>query len=160
MADLKQLSGVLGEKEAIHLLRRTTFVNSWATIKSFVGKTADEAVELLLNNALKNTSPQSPIWIDGSFENPWKKPEKERQAANDQLYKTIYEQNYELKRWWIEAMAKDVASISEKMTLFWHGHFTTKFAIDQVMPAQLMYKMICLVKTIRAISELWLKKYV
>lgn len=140
MADLKQMSGILGEKEAIHLLRRTTFVNSWATIKSFIGKTADEAVDLLLNNALKNTSPQSPIWIDNSFENPWRKPEKERQAANDQLYKTIYEQNYELKRWWIEVMAKDEASISEKMTLFWHGHFTTKFAIDQVMPAQLMYR--------------------
>jgi uncharacterized protein (DUF1800 family) len=26
------------------------------------------------------------------------------------------------------------------MTLFWHGHFTTKFAVDQVMPAQSMYR--------------------
>ncbi len=139
-ANLNLKASMLTQKEAIHLLRRTTFVNSWKTIQSFVGKSVDETVELLLDNALKFPKPKQPDWINNTFENPWAKPEKERQAAADLVYKTIYEQNYELKRWWIEVMAKDEVSIREKMTLFWHGHFTTKFAIDQVMPAQLMLR--------------------
>jgi uncharacterized protein (DUF1800 family) len=140
LSDLSIKTSPLNEQEAIHLLRRTTFVNSWKSIQTFIGKTADEAVDILLNNAKNAKDITMPNWIDASFENPWKKPEKERQAASDLLYKTIYEQNYELKRWWLEAMTADEISIREKMTLFWHGHFATKFAIDQVMPAQLMWR--------------------
>jgi uncharacterized protein (DUF1800 family) len=131
----------LSQQEAAHLLRRTTFATSWKTIQQFTGKTADEAVELLLNNALKNPKPKAPAWIDEAYKNWYRLPTAtERQTALDAIYKKLYDENYQLKRWWIEEMAQDTVSIREKMTLFWHGHFTTKFAIDQIMPAQLMYR--------------------
>jgi uncharacterized protein (DUF1800 family) len=139
-ANLSPLDKKLTQQQAIHLLRRTTLATSWETIKKFTGKTANEAVDLLLNNALTTPKPFAPFWIDKSYKAWWRLPKAEQQAATDTVYKDVYELNYELKRWWIEEMAKDTSSIREKMTLFWHGHFTTKFAIDQVMPAQLMYR--------------------
>jgi uncharacterized protein (DUF1800 family) len=130
----------LTQQQALHLLRRTTFSTNWETVKLFTGKTANEAVELLLNNGIRNDKPSAPSWKDKSYKAWWKLPKADQQAAVDAVYKDVYELNYELKRWWIEEMAKDNVSIREKMTLFWHGHFTTKFSIDQVMPAQLMYR--------------------
>jgi hypothetical protein len=41
----------LTQQQALHLLRRTTFSTNWQTVKQFTGKTANEAVELLLTNA-------------------------------------------------------------------------------------------------------------
>lgn len=139
-ADLSPYTKTLSQQEVIHLLRRTTFATSWKTIKQFTGKTANEVVELLLNNAKNNASPKAPAWINETYKAPWRLPAGQQTAAFDAIYKKLYEQNYELKRWWIEAMTEDVVSIREKMTLFWHGHFTTKFGIDQIMPAQLMYR--------------------
>jgi uncharacterized protein (DUF1800 family) len=137
---LSKKESLLTEQEARHLLRRTTFVNSWKTIQNFVGKSADEAVEILIKNAVKPANLTVPKWVDKSYETWYKKPENERQKALDLIYKDVYDYNYELKAWWMSAMTNDEASVREKMTLFWHGHFTTKFSIDQVMPAQLMYR--------------------
>jgi uncharacterized protein (DUF1800 family) len=138
----------LTQQQALHLLRRTTFSTNWQTVKQFTGKNANEAVELLLNNALKNPKPIAPSWIDKSYKAWWKLPKAEQQAATDVVYKDVYDLNYELKRWWIKEMTDDNVSIREKMTLFWHGHFTTKFAVDQVMPAQLMYRQNDLFRTL------------
>lgn len=139
-ADLSLYTKPLTQQEVIHLLRRTTFTLSWKTIKKYIGKTADVVVEEILNNASKNPLPTSPKWVNDTFKAPWKLPQSQQQAAYDAIYKKLYEENYELKRWWMEVMTAEEASIREKMTLFWHGHFTTKFAIDQIMPAQLMYR--------------------
>jgi uncharacterized protein (DUF1800 family) len=138
----------LTQQQALHLLRRTTFSTNWETVKLFIGKTANEAVELLLNNGISNNKPFAPSWIDKPYKAWWKLPKAEQQAAVDAVYKDVYDFNYELKRWWIEEMAKDNVSIREKMTLFWHGHFTSKFSIDQVMPAQLMYRQNDLFRTL------------
>jgi uncharacterized protein (DUF1800 family) len=130
----------LSQEQALHLLRRTTFATNWQTIKQFTGKTATEAVNMLLDNALKVAKPTVPTWVNDTFQPWWKLPKADQQASTDAAYKKLYDENYQLKRWWIEAMAADTVSIREKMTLFWHGHFTTKFAVDQVMPAQSMYR--------------------
>jgi uncharacterized protein (DUF1800 family) len=139
-ATLSPLNKKLTQQQALHLLRRVTFATSWDVVKQFTDKNANEAVDLLLDNALKNPKPTTPSWIDKSYKAWWTLPKAEQQAATDAVYKDVYDLNYELKRWWMEAMATDTVSIREKMTLFWHGHFTTKFAIDQVMPAQLMHR--------------------
>ena len=138
----------LTQQQALHLLRRTTFSTNWQTVKQFTGKTANEAVELLLTNAIKNPKPFAPFWVDKTYKAWWKLPKAEQQAATDVVYKDVYDLNYELKRWWMKEMTDDNVSIREKMTLFWHGHFTTKFAIDQVMPAQLMYRQNDLFRTL------------
>ena len=138
----------LTQQQALHLLRRTTFATNWQTIKQFTDKSANEAVELLLTNGVSNPLPFAPFWIDKAYKAWWKLPKAEQQAATDVVYKDVYELNYELKRWWLKEMTDDNVSIREKMTLFWHGHFTTKYAIDQVMPAQLMYRQNNLFRTL------------
>jgi uncharacterized protein (DUF1800 family) len=147
-ASLTPFDKKLTQQQALHLLRRTTFATSWETVRQFTGKTANEAVEMLLNNGQKNPKPTAPTWIDKAYKAWWKLPQADQQAAVDAVYKDVYDLNYELKRWWIDEMTKDNVSIREKMTLFWHGHFTTKFSIDQVMPAQLMYRQNDLLRTL------------
>jgi uncharacterized protein (DUF1800 family) len=137
---LTPYSQKLSLSDARHLLGRVTFASSWKTIKSFENLTATQAVNLLFDNALKNPAPTAPAWKDDAFKMFWTLPKDEIQKALDEIYGKVYGQNYELKRWWMEAMKNDTASIREKLTLFWHGHFTTKFVVDEPMPAQLIYK--------------------
>lgn len=137
---LSSFARTLSAADAIHLLRRATHATSWAVIKSFVGKNSDSVVDILLANATSNPKPTAPIWVNSGFKTWWKLPAADQQKVVDGVYKRVYDENYELKRWWIEEMAKDTMSVREKMTLFWHGHFTTKFAIDDPMHAALMYR--------------------
>jgi uncharacterized protein (DUF1800 family) len=94
----------------------------------------------LLDNAINQPAPSPPTWMNESFLSWWRLPQNEQQAVIDAAYKKVYEENSQLKAFWVNTMAADLVSIREKMTLFWHGHFATKFSIDQLMPAQLMYR--------------------
>ncbi len=147
LSDLQPYNKILNAAQARHLLRRTTFVNSYSSFNKIANKNANEAVDLILSNGITNSKPTAPKWVNDSFLNWWKKPAAERQAALSEIYKVLYDQNYEYKRAWMEEMSKDDLSIREKMTLFWHGHFATKFNVDQVMPAQSMYRQIDLFRT-------------
>jgi uncharacterized protein (DUF1800 family) len=137
---LSPYSKKLSEADAIHLLRRATFATNWKTIKEFTGKNSDEAVDLLLNNAVKPQTLPTLSWINEPIKTWWKLPADQQQPVIDAAYERVYKENFELKRWWMNAMAADTTSIREKMTLFWHGHFTSKFEIDEVMPAPSMYR--------------------
>ena len=119
---LTPYSQKLNLSDARHLLGRVTFASSWKTIKSFENLTAAQAVKLLFDNALKNPAPSAPAWKDDAFKMFWTLPKDDIQKALDEIYGKVYGQNYELKRWWMEAMKNDTASIREKLTLFWHGH--------------------------------------
>lgn len=138
--DLPAYKKNLTQREAIYLLRRTTFATDWQTIKMFTGKTVDEAVESLLDNALKESpSTDSLTWVGQGYKNWDKLKSEEKQPALTAIYEKSANQNVELQNWWIKNMSDDILSIREKMTLFWHGHFTTRFTILPPMPAQLTY---------------------
>ena len=96
---LRPFSQTLSTADALHLLRRTTFATSWSTVKNFAGKTVDVAVDILLDNALRNPKPTSPSWINSGFPSWWKLPQADQQKAIDAVYKRVYEENYEIKRW-------------------------------------------------------------
>lgn len=136
---LTPYSKKLNQSDAIHLLRRCTFSIDWKTILLFTNLDSNAAVDLLFENGLKNAAPKAPSWELDEFEPWWRLPAVDQQKVANAAYEKVYFENYELKRWWIEEMTLDKVSIREKMTLFWHGHFTTKFAVDDVMPAQIMF---------------------
>lgn len=139
-AGLEAYTRPLDERRAYHLLRRATFGTSLQDVRKLVGMKAEDAVRLLLDNALSRPAPTPPDWVNQAFQNPERLPVGQRQKAYDDIFKKVYEQNYALKYWWIEQMQRDTFSLREKLTLFWHGHFTTKFSIDAIMPAPLMYR--------------------
>jgi uncharacterized protein (DUF1800 family) len=94
--------------QAAHLLRRAGFGGSPAEIEELASLSHPDAVEKLLNFPL-----------DGNL------------AFN--LERKLQENSYEvglpdIAYWWLLLMARTKQPLQEKMTLFWHGHFTSSFS--------------------------------
>ena len=88
-----------------HLLRRATFGVSQQTLEQALQDGFDRTVDRLLEQSAEPTgliSPSDPA--QGST-----------LGLND------------LQRWWMHHMLSTPAPFAERMTLFWHGHFTTEY---------------------------------
>jgi uncharacterized protein (DUF1800 family) len=93
--------------QAAHLLRRAGFGGTPAEIDELAKLSHVKAVEKLLD-----------FRIDGNL------------AFN--LERKLQENGYEaalndIAYWWLLLMARSKQPLQEKMTLFWHGHFTSSF---------------------------------
>jgi Protein of unknown function (DUF1800) len=53
------------------------------------------------------------------------KTQEERKALQQQLMQANREALMEVMKWWINRLAYGKYPLQEKLTLFWHGHFTT-----------------------------------
>ncbi len=95
MADLAQLQ---------HLLRRTEFVAKQSRIDALIGGTLDAAVDDILN---VTTPVALPAYIDHNIDNMG------------------YEQFVYAVQWWMDLMVDSAKPMQERMTFFWHGHFTS-----------------------------------
>jgi len=137
---LEEYTQVLSRLQVRHLLRRATFSLTNSVIDKYVGKTAGEIVDVLFDNADKNTSPIQPFFVNDVVKNPQNLngKQKEEEAAKRALHLGDY--NKELGKWWVILMKNDRESILEKTVLFWHDHFATQFAICDNIPAVSMYK--------------------
>lgn len=94
--------------QAAHLLRRAGFGGTPAEIDQLAALSHSDAVEKLLN-----------FQIDGNL------------AFN--LERKLQENGYEpalndISYWWLLLMARTKQPLQEKMTLFWHGHFTSSYS--------------------------------
>ncbi len=133
---LEPYTAPLTLSQAYHLLRRVTFAPTVSDANLIVGKTADEAVELLLGSG-NETPPTPPTWVDRITENP---------SGADIFTKNSIEgqwrsYNTDLIRWWAELMRKESGTAIEKLTQFWSSHFTTEFTIDEgYIPPQLLFR--------------------
>jgi uncharacterized protein (DUF1800 family) len=97
MASLNPVSGTLNRSMAAHLLRRTTFGPTRASIDQFTGMPVAEAVNQLL------TVPD---------------PVTERPDVN-------FQENEEVIAWWLNKIVTSDVNILERMVYFYHTHFTT-----------------------------------
>ncbi|MBL7975023.1 MAG: DUF1800 domain-containing protein [Candidatus Kapabacteria bacterium] len=134
---LDQHTTPLTRAEAFHLLRRITFAPTLPLINQIVGKTASEALEIILGTG-NEPAPTSPgTWVDQAQENP---------AGVDIVTKGSIESTWKsnfakLQNWWIEQMRTEQFPAQEKLTLFWSGHFTSEFTFDLgYIPPQLLYR--------------------
>lgn len=111
MASLQQRTGSLGERLAAHLLRRTTFGFTQTDLAAFAGKTADQAVDDLLNFPVTPPPPIDPAtgvtWIPGG--------PITGSSAEGAL------RSYVLA-WWLE-QSMTSTTLLEKMMLFLHQNF-------------------------------------
>jgi len=92
-----------------HVLRRTTFGPFPGQVDTF----ADRDAEAVLDDLLAAPSPETELPELGTDD-------------DDTL----------LALWWLERMAAPEAGLHEKLTLFWHGHFTS--SMDKVDTPKLM----------------------
>src|SRR5262249_29029965 len=119
-------SGVLGLEfeEARHLLARTSFGGTLADIEALRPLTYDAAVDRLLNGVRQRPHTAPPAWVDEPPPSPLERRtrgEEERKAFREQMR----EHGLALKGWWYEEMLSTDSPFTERMTLFWHNHFTS-----------------------------------
>ena len=141
-------------KEAGHLMRRTTFGPSKAMIEEAVSLGMDAAVDRLLNNDI--TPPEPPIkwFLDEPHPNPAIRPfipfvdDPEVEYGETWVNARLLPQTGDPVRdtdinnsrilsmysWLHHHMNKEVFSIREKMSVFWHNHFVvSEFPIAKLM---------------------------
>ncbi|WP_310589630.1 DUF1800 family protein [Dyadobacter sp. CY351] len=105
---------------AAHLLRRATFGPTQQEIADFTGKTASEAIDILINNATFRAAPNPPIEMDetrADFGQSYL--DKPFDGGRNFAY-TSY-----IQYWWIGLMTEqnNKPSVLEKLTAFWQNHF-------------------------------------
>jgi hypothetical protein len=117
-----------------HLLRRTTLMPRWTDIATILAMTPSAAVELLLNTPY---IPLPPSIIDSLTE--------DLEGLDPKLQgdiRAIWYSDYgKLSLWYANVLRQAPLALSEKMTLFWSGHFTSSFVVDtDYIQAPLLYR--------------------
>jgi uncharacterized protein (DUF1800 family) len=127
---LAPYTGAWTTKEVTHLLKRTMFGAKKADIDYFLAMTPSAAVDALLNvptslpaPPLKNYDNTDIDAADGDIAvaagTTWVNTISRDSAANGKRVNS-------LKSWYIGTMINQDRSVREKMTLFWHNHFSTE----------------------------------
>ena len=126
----------MGAEEARHLLGRTGFEARIGELDAFATLDHSQAIDRLLGAVRDTAMTPLPEGIAG-----WTPPYQRRQMSDDerkQLQRTLVERGLALKSWWLTEMLATDSPLTERMTLFWHNHFTS--SLQKVRDAGLMYR--------------------
>ncbi len=137
----------LSRDDALHLLRRFTLGPTQALVEQLVGKSAEEAVELLLGTPTTEPAVPSPgPWVDQAQEDP-----RGVDIVTRGQIEATWQSNFKrLQQWWIDLMRTEEFPAREKLTLFWSGHFTTEFTYDLgYIPPQVLYRQNLMLRQMR-----------
>lgn len=115
---LNPVSGALGFEKAKHLLNRCLLGPRLSEIKYLQNKTAEEALDALLNDTAvslspplnaKSTDTEVPMgttWVNIPYNSTFQS-----------------QRHYSYDSWWTGRILNQELSLREKMALFWHNHF-------------------------------------
>lgn len=108
--------------DAAHLLRRAGFGGTPAQINSLHAMGKSAAVEYLLTGKLPAdvAAPFPAVELD-----PFKLEPIDANADRKAIQKGERQQLEQLRGWWVDRMVRTDRPLEEKMTLFWHGLFTS-----------------------------------
>jgi uncharacterized protein (DUF1800 family) len=123
--------------EARHLLARSGFGGTPDAIEAMAKFTPEAAVDHLLHGVQPSPLTAPPAWIDEpppDFRALRTADETTRQAMRAQMR----QRNLELKGWWYREMLATSSPLSERLTLFWHNHFTS--SLEKVRWPALLYR--------------------
>ena len=121
IAGLEPLSTLtLSSTEIRHLYRRAAFAPTIAEVNAALNLPINALVDRLL---APQPLPEAPGWVNNL---PYTGTLTSQQQTN---YRNWIR---ELREWWIGLMISRPLSLTEKMTLFWHGHFATQYTTVQV----------------------------
>ncbi len=128
--------------EARLLLARTGFAATPAEIRTLEGQDYAAAVDRLLAQARPLAATPAPAWIDqgpAEVRRQQQAAEAARKPGVDgkplQITQPVQEQGRELRNWWVEEMLVTDQPLVERMTLFWHSHFTSSMMKVRYAPA-------------------------
>ncbi len=116
-AGLETFGAPLDRLRAAHLLRRTGFGAAPDQVAALTGMDAEDAIDVLVDEALGQALPDPPVWADEAV------PRDRRQR--DEVYIPANNE-------WLLELRRDLfmgmffGGLRERLTLFWHNHFVTE----------------------------------
>jgi uncharacterized protein (DUF1800 family) len=113
----------MGRSDARHLLTRTGFDARLDQIEAYASLSRDEAVERIFGSVRRTASTPLPASAD-----EWMAPRTVRALdpeARKAFVRATVEHGVELKEWWLNEIVVTDSPLTERMTLFWHNHFTS-----------------------------------
>ena len=123
--------------DARHLLTRTGFGGTPTEIQALTSLDRKAAVEQVL--ATTRTAPVTapPPWIDDLPPHPRKR--KSMSSDEKKMFRRDRrQQGHTLKGWWFQEMVSTPSPLTERLTLFWHNHFTS--SLKKVKWPPLLYR--------------------
>lgn len=125
----------LAPEEARHLLVRTGF--EAVAAPDYAALDHDAAVRRLLAGVRTEARTPPPTWVDEPLPDP-REVRGLSEAERKALQRRTRERALELKGWWYEEMLTTDSPFTERLTLFWHNHFTSAF--KKVKSPTLLYR--------------------
>ena len=113
-----------------HLLRRATFLPDWKELTSAMTLSPGDLVDRLLENTPEPQGPGS--WISEIYDKPATQEEKNAYIGRNAGLMDA------LRGWWAGLLFAGGMNITEKMTLFRHGHITSEGGV--IFIPQYMYQ--------------------
>jgi uncharacterized protein (DUF1800 family) len=126
----------MGAEDARHLLNRTGFDAQLREIDEYAKLTRREGVERLLAGIRTEARTPPPTWAK-----EWTDPRTIRRMSEEErraFVRLQIERALELKAWWLSEMLGTASPFTERMTLFWHNHFTS--SVQKVRSPPLMLR--------------------
>lgn len=126
--------GLLAFKDAVHLVSRTGLGAEWDVAKKLEGRSRQDAVDQVLY------APPAPIKPAPAM-TPWFKLEPMRlndMKSRNSAWSIAQHEGKRLQAWWVEQMLSTRNPFHERMTLFWHNHFTS--SIQKTLQPSLLHK--------------------
>ncbi|MDQ5768211.1 DUF1800 domain-containing protein [Thiothrix subterranea] len=126
--------GLLAFKDAAHLVSRTGLGAEWDAIKHLEGRSTQDAVEWVLHPKPEALKPAPAM-------TPWLKLEPMRltdMKSRNSAWAISQREGKNLQAWWVEQMLTTKTPFLERMTLFWHNHFTS--SIQKTLQPSLLHQ--------------------
>ena len=113
------------QEEARHLLSRTGFGSSYAEIEQYSKLSYADAVDQLLDQVNSQLEVQPPSWLFEPISFDRRHMRNASEKERKEMRRDIRKKGLEVKGWWYAEMVNTDSPLTEKMTLFWHNHFTS-----------------------------------
>jgi len=129
-------AAAIGPEDARHLLTRTGFGATPAETDACAGLSRSEAIDRILGSTRTVARSAAPDGVDA-----WTPPYRVREMSAEermQFQRELRQRALALKAWWLGEMLGTDSPFTERMTLFWHNHFTS--SLQKVRSAGLMYR--------------------
>ncbi len=134
-------TSAMGFEEARHLLSRTALGATPADILKTQTLDYTAAVDGLLAKFRPQAATPAPAWVNEgpSFLRQQARAQADRNAVEAKpvqvVQKRVMEQGRELRAWWVEELISTDQPLVERMTLFWHNHFTSSIQKVRFVPS-------------------------